>query len=203
MARFIFLFLATVALVAGSTSAQLDFGKLKEYATDFKEQFSNNATDPPAGKRPLHGLLSGLEFGGTGNNAYEYRDAVEPGEVVRGVTIRTGKRVHDIGIIHENLAGEPVTNFVSGRDGDPQTLTLGPGEYITSIEAHTGEKDGRKRISFIKFTTNKNNYVSGGTPTDDIGKEDAPEEGYQIGGFFGKRGDEIDSVAAIWATILP
>ncbi|KAG3250277.1 hypothetical protein PI124_g5080 [Phytophthora idaei] len=161
MARFIFQFLATVALVAGSTSAQLDFGKLKEYATDFKEQFSNNATDPPAGKRPLHGLLSGLEFGGTGNNAYD------------------------------------------GRDGDPQTLTLGPGEYITSIEAHTGEKDGRKRISFIKFTTNKNNYVSGGTLTDDIGKEDAPEEGYQIGGFFGKRGDEIDSVAAIWATILP
>ncbi|KAG3151518.1 hypothetical protein PI126_g10974 [Phytophthora idaei] len=101
------------------------------------------------------------------------------------------------------VAGEPVTNFVSGRDGDPQTLTLGPGEYITSIEAHTGEKDGRKRISFIKFTTNKNNYVSGGTLTDDIGKEDAPEEGYQIGGFFGKRGDEIDSVAAIWATILP
>ncbi|KAF4042810.1 Jacalin-like lectin domain [Phytophthora infestans] len=203
MVRFIFQILATAALVAGSTSAQLDFGKLKEYATDFKDQITNNATDAPAGKRPLHGLLSGLEFGGTGNDAYEYRDAVEPGEVVRGVTIHTGKRVNDIGIIHQNLAGEPVTFFASGKGGDPHTLMLGPDEHITSIEAHTGEKDGRKRISFIKFTTNKGNSVSGGTPTNDIGKESAPEEGYQVGGFFGKRGDEIDSVAAIWATILP
>ncbi|ETI45127.1 hypothetical protein F441_10155 [Phytophthora nicotianae CJ01A1] len=201
MVRCIFQVLVAVVLVAGTTSA-LDFGKLKDYATDIKEQFTNNATDPPAGKRPLHPLLSGLEFGGTGNDAYEYRDAVEPGEVVKGVTIRTGKRVNGIGIIHQNLAGEPVTNYVGGEGGDPQTLTLNPGEYIISIEAHTGEKDGRKRISYIKLTTNKNNSISGGTPTNEVGKESA-QEGYQVGGFYGKRGDELDSVAAIWATILP
>eukprot|EP00644_Phytophthora_capsici_P001557 jgi/Phyca11/129077/e_gw1.81.192.1 len=116
--------------------------------------------------------------------------------------IRAGKRVDGVGIIHQDSSGNPVTLLQGARDegGTPQTLTLGPGEFIKTIEAHTGDKDGRKGISYLKFTTNLGNSVSGGTPTNDIGTETA-EEGYQLGGFFGKSGDEIDSVAAIWATL--
>ncbi|KAL3668946.1 hypothetical protein V7S43_006233 [Phytophthora oleae] len=204
MVKFLFQAIATVLLLASSTSAhtQLDFDKL---ATDAKNYLtpSTTVTGAPATEdRPLHPLLSGIEFGGTGNNAYEYRDAVEPGEVVRGVTIRAGKRVDGLGIIHQDLSGNPVTleNGARAGGGDPQTLTLGPGEYIKTIEAHTGAKDGRKGIFYIKFTTNLGNSVHGGTPTNDVGTQTA-DEGYQLGGFYGKSGDEIDSVAAIWATL--
>ncbi|KAK1945587.1 hypothetical protein P3T76_002635 [Phytophthora citrophthora] len=204
MVKFLIQAIATVLLLASSTSAhtQLDFDKL---ATDAKNYLTPSVTatgTPSTEVRPLHPLVAGIEFGGTGNNAYEYRDAVEPGEIVRGVTIRAGKRVGGVGIIHQDLSGNPKTllNGARAGGGKSQTLDLGPGEYIKTIEAHTGEKDGRKGISFVKFTTNLGNSVSGGTPTDDIGTETA-EEGYQIGGFSGKSGDEIDSVAAIWATL--
>lgn len=203
MVKYLVQAIAAVLLLVSSTSAhtQLDFDKLaKTFLTPSVTTTRVPSTDP----RPVHPLVAGIEFGGTGNNAYDYNDAVEPGEIVRGVTIRAGKRVDGLGIIHQDLRGNPVTLENGARDGggEPQTLNLGPGEYFTTIEAHTGEKDGRKGISFIKLTTNMNNSISGGTPTNDIGTETA-KPGYQIGGFSGKSGDEIDSVAAVWASIKP
>ncbi|KAK1941111.1 hypothetical protein P3T76_007817 [Phytophthora citrophthora] len=199
MVKFLFLTLATVLLFS-STSAhsQVDFDKLVTDATNYLTP--STTTGAPTG--PVHPLLSGMQFGGTGNKASDYRDAVEPGEVVKGVMIRTGKRVDGVGIIHQDSSGNPVTRLNGARaeGGTPQTLMLGPGEFIKTIEAHTGDKDGRMGISFIKFTTNLGNSISGGTPTNEIGTESA-EEGYQLAGFSGKSGDEIDSVAAIWATI--
>ncbi|KAG1689140.1 hypothetical protein DVH05_002778 [Phytophthora capsici] len=203
MKKFFFPTIVTMLLLASSSSArsQVDFEKLAVDAANYLTPGTTTAA-PTTATGPIHPLLSGIEFGGIDNKAFDYRDSVHPGEVVRGVMIRAGKRVDGVGIIHQDSSGNPVTLLQGARDegGTPQTLTLGPGEFIKTIEAHTGDKDGRKGISYLKFTTNLGNSVSGGTPTNDIGTETA-EEGYQLGGFFGKSGDEIDSVAAIWATL--
>ncbi|KAL3659449.1 hypothetical protein V7S43_015441 [Phytophthora oleae] len=203
MAKFFFHVLALVLLVTSSASAhtQLDFGKL---ATDIKNYVKANTTEAPTTEStPLPPLLSGTVFGATDGAADEIRDAVEPGEIVRGVTIRTGERVNGVSIIHQDLSGNPETlTNDSDMGGEPQTLWLGSGEYFTTIEAHTGEKDGRKSIFFIKLTSSLGNSISGGTPTDDIGTETA-QEGYQLGGFVGGLGDEIESIGAIWAAIKP
>ncbi|ETP07256.1 hypothetical protein F441_16435 [Phytophthora nicotianae CJ01A1] len=45
---------------------------------------------------------------------------------------------------------------------------------------------------YIEFTTDAGNTISAGSPTDKIGKDSAPE-GYQLGGFVGYSGNELDS----------
>ncbi|KAG1693017.1 hypothetical protein DVH05_024053 [Phytophthora capsici] len=203
MAKFFFHVFAVVLLLASSATAhtQLDFEKL---AKDAKEYLNGNTTEAPTTEsRPLHPLLSGTVFGTADGSPFTIRDAVEPGEKVRGVTIRTGERVDGVGIIHQNLLGNPETLYNDREPDAPrQTLWLGSGEYFKTIEAHTGEKDGHKSIFFIKLTTNLGNSISGGTPTSDIGTETA-EEGYQLGGFVGGMENEIESIGAIWATIKP
>ncbi|ETO75321.1 hypothetical protein F444_09053 [Phytophthora nicotianae P1976] len=87
-----------------------------------------------------------------------------------------------------------------GDGGDKNTLTLGEDEHITGIEAHWGKYYRHTRILYIKFTTDAGNTISGGTQTDQIGKDGAPE-GYQLGGFVGYSGNEVDSVAAVWTRI--
>ncbi|KAF4029725.1 putative secreted protein [Phytophthora infestans] len=76
------------------------------------------------------------------------------------------------------------------------TLTLGAGEFITGIEAHWGEKDDHTRDKYIQFTTSSGKTISGGNPTKDIGKDSAPP-GYQLGGFVGTCGKELDSVGVV------
>ncbi|OWZ23979.1 hypothetical protein PHMEG_0001064 [Phytophthora megakarya] len=70
------------------------------------------------------------------------------------------------------------------------------------MEAHSGKHNDRTRIKYIKFVTNKGNIMEGGTKTDKIGSETA-REGYQLSGFVGRSGDELDMVGAIWTSIQP
>ncbi|OWZ05637.1 hypothetical protein PHMEG_00022238 [Phytophthora megakarya] len=68
------------------------------------------------------------------------------------------------------------------------------------MEAHAGKHKHHTRIKYIKFTTNKGNSIEGGTKTDIIGMDTA-KEGYQLSGFVGRSGDELDMVGAIWTSI--
>ncbi|KAE9005823.1 hypothetical protein PF011_g11868 [Phytophthora fragariae] len=68
------------------------------------------------------------------------------------------------------------------------------------MEAHWGQKSGRTRIFYLSFGTNEGNTVSGGTQTEEKGSVTAPE-GYQLGGFFGRDGDNIDLVGVVWTSI--
>ncbi|GMF37252.1 unnamed protein product [Phytophthora lilii] len=101
----------------------------------------------------------------------------------------------DIGVVLSKTIGGP-------HGGSPNTLTLGDGEYITGMEAHYGEKDDHTRIKYIKFTTNKGNTVEGGNPDKKMkgAETDSAPMGYQLGGFFGRCGNELDSVGAIWTS---
>ncbi|POM78119.1 Hypothetical protein PHPALM_4394, partial [Phytophthora palmivora] len=68
------------------------------------------------------------------------------------------------------------------------------------MEAHWGEKGGHTRIFYLKFTTSAGNTLAGGSTTDSSATATAPA-GYQLSGFFGRDGDEIDLLGAVWASI--
>ncbi|POM74572.1 Hypothetical protein PHPALM_8456, partial [Phytophthora palmivora] len=87
-----------------------------------------------------------------------------------------------------------------GTGGAQNTLTLDAGEFTTSMEAHWGEKDGWTRIFYLNFRTSTGRSVSGGTMTENKGTATAPE-GYQLGGFFGRKGGEIDMLGVVWSSI--
>ncbi|KAF4321890.1 hypothetical protein G195_004513 [Phytophthora kernoviae 00238/432] len=87
-----------------------------------------------------------------------------------------------------------------GSGGTENTLTLGAGEYITSMEAHWGKKDDHTRVFYLNFVTSAGNSISGGTQTDDKATAIAPD-GFQLAGFYGRAEDEVDQLGAIWTRI--
>ncbi|OWZ07161.1 hypothetical protein PHMEG_00020483 [Phytophthora megakarya] len=151
------------------------------------------------------GVLLGETFGGPHGDKYSDLDLVDPGQTVQSITIRSADRVDGVSLAITNMVGQKSTLEHGGNGGDKETLYLDDGEYITGIEVHWGKYYRKTRIMYIQFTTNKDHTISGGTPqdnTDKIGKESA-ENGYQLGGFIGFAGNELDSVGAIWTSIQP
>lgn len=137
-------------------------------------------------------------FGGPHGKQFSDQLAVTSGMTVSSVTIRTGKRVDGLGM--EISAPTKMTFSHGGTGGKENTLVLDKGEYITSMEAHWGQKGGYTRIFYLSLGTSSDNTVSGGTQTEIRGSVTAPE-GYQLSGFFGRFGDEIDLVGAVWSSI--
>ncbi|GMF64018.1 unnamed protein product [Phytophthora fragariaefolia] len=117
------------------------------------------------------GIVLSEIYGGPHGKKYSDLDAVKPGQVVRSVTIRTGERVNSVAI---DIAGETNPWKHGGGGGDSNTLTLGQGEHVTGIEAHWGEYHSHTRVRYIKFTTNNNNTIEGGTKATKIGVDTAP-----------------------------
>ncbi|KUF78766.1 hypothetical protein AM587_10000001 [Phytophthora nicotianae] len=148
------------------------------------------------------GVHLGEAFGGPHGTKYSDVDLIGPGQTVKAITIRAGERINGVGIDFTDATKLMTTLYHGGPKGKPRVLTLGEGEYITAMEAHWGEKGDHTRIKYIQFATNKGNHISGGNPTKDKGRDTAPE-GYQLGGFAGTCGRELDSVAAVWTRIEP
>ncbi|ETL94808.1 hypothetical protein L917_07318 [Phytophthora nicotianae] len=157
------------------------------------------ATKPPGSttvtKRATQ--LSG-SFGGPHGDQFSDLSSVKSGQKVKSLTLHVGDRCHGL----ELQIAEPVAKSFAhgGEGGNYKTLTLREGEYITSMEAHRGKKDDHTRIFYLSFGTNFGIKVSGGTKTDTMSIVSAPE-GYQLGGFFGRDGDEIDLIGVVWSSI--
>ncbi|KAE9050126.1 hypothetical protein PR001_g2675 [Phytophthora rubi] len=137
-------------------------------------------------------------FGGPHGEQFSDQLAVTSAMTVSSVTIRAGERVDGLKLLVS--APKEMTFTHGGTGGKENTLTLEPGEYITTMEAHWGQKGGHTRIFHLSFGTSKGNTVSGGSQTDEKGSVTAPK-GYQLGGFFGRFGDEIDLIGAVWSSI--
>ncbi|POM58671.1 Hypothetical protein PHPALM_36647 [Phytophthora palmivora] len=123
------------------------------------------------------GVLRGTERGGPHGDEYDDYERVDPGQIVKFIRIRSADRIDYVGL-----------------DID-----------ITSVEVHWGKYYRKTRVMYVKFTTNKNQTLEGGTPQRDTKKivtEEAPI-GHQLGGFFGHAGHELDSMGCIWTSIEP
>ncbi|KAH9942493.1 Endonuclease/exonuclease/phosphatase [Epithele typhae] len=85
-----------------------------------------------------------------------------------------------------------------GTGGDAASLALGAGEVWLGAELCQGEKSGQTRNFWIRATTNVGRTLEAGTRTDDCTSFAAPS-GWQIVGFLGQDGDEMDQLAFVYA----
>ncbi|KAG2996786.1 hypothetical protein PC118_g2281 [Phytophthora cactorum] len=112
-------------------------------------------------------------FGGPHGSEFSDEASVVAGETVSFITIRAGERVDGISLGVSAPTAQTFTH--GGTGGTDNTLTLGTGEYITSMVAHWDKKDGHTRIFYLSFGTSAGNSVSGGTQTDSTGSVTAPD----------------------------
>jgi Jacalin-like lectin domain len=87
-----------------------------------------------------------------------------------------------------------------GTGGTVAALTLAAGEHFPSVRLTESQKDGRTRIFSAAFATDRGRTLTAGTATTDMTTFTAPS-GWQIVGFTGRAGDEIDKLGVLYAPI--
>jgi hypothetical protein len=112
---------------------------------------------------------------------------------VRTLSLRSGSRVDQVGVTLEN--GTTLSH--GGNGGNPASLTLGSNEYVTSATLCRGSYKGNTRIFSARFVTNLRHTLAGGSETSDCVTRTAPD-GWQLAGFHGRSGDELDKVGFLY-----
>lgn len=110
------------------------------------------------------------------------------------LTFRGSSRLDGVGL----TLADGTTLTHGGTGGTAATLALGSAEYWTSAQLCEGVKNSETRNFYIKATTSAGNTLTAGTATADCATFSAPS-GWQIVGFVGQDGDEIDQLAFIYA----
>jgi len=110
------------------------------------------------------------------------------------LTFRGGARLDSVAV---TLADG--TRFRHGGTGGTEvSLALGADEYWTEAELCKGEKSGKPRNFYIRAATSSGRILTAGTTTADCATFSAPD-GWQIVGFVGQDGDEMDQLAFVYA----
>ncbi|MEU0386228.1 jacalin-like lectin [Streptomyces chartreusis] len=135
-------------------------------------------------------------FGGPHGTAFNDADDLPANPAPRTLTLRGDARLDAVSLTHDG--GTALTH--GGTGGTATSLTLAPGEHLTSVKLTQGQKDGRTRIFSASFTTDRNRVLSAGTATSDAKTFTAPS-GWQIVGFTGRAGGEIDKLGVVYAPI--
>jgi endonuclease/exonuclease/phosphatase (EEP) superfamily protein YafD len=135
-------------------------------------------------------------FGGPHSTAFNDADDLPAALAPRTLTLRGSSRLDAVSLTHDGGTTLPH----GGTGGTATSLTLASGEHLTSVKLTEGQKDGRTRIFSAAFTTDKARTLSAGTATSDTKTFTAPS-GWQIIGFTGRAGDEIDKLGVLYAPI--
>ncbi|MFF7352609.1 jacalin-like lectin [Streptomyces filipinensis] len=135
-------------------------------------------------------------FGGPHGTPFDDADDLPATPSPRTLTLRGGARLDAVSLTHTD--GTVLAHGGSG--GTAASLTLGPGEHLTSVTLTEGRKEGRTRIFSADFTTDRGRGLTAGTATTDTAVLTAPP-GWQIVGFTGRAGDEIDKLGVLYAPI--
>ncbi|MFJ9903226.1 jacalin-like lectin [Streptomyces sp. NPDC101152] len=133
------------------------------------------------------------QFGGPHGDYYDDIDSVPAGARATAIGLRSGSRVDQLSL---TLAGGTTLTH-GGTGGTASSLALGSGEYVTDATLCQGSYNGHTRIFSAKFTTSLGRTLAGGTTTSDCVTRTAPA-GWQIAGFHGRSGDEVDKVGFIY-----
>lgn len=112
---------------------------------------------------------------------------------LRGVSLRAGSRVDRVSVQLSN--GTTLSH--GGNGGTERSLSLAAGEYVTSVTLSSGQHQGRTRIFFIEYRTNQGRVLSGGSRTSTTVTYTAPS-GWQLAGFYGNAGNEVDKLGVIY-----
>ncbi len=133
------------------------------------------------------------QFGGPHGDYFNDITGVPAGARATTLGLRAGSRVDQLSLTLAN--GTALSH--GGTGGTASSLTLGSGEYLTSAQLCQGVKDGNTRIFYAKFTTSLGRTLAGGTTTSDCVTRTAPT-GWQIAGFHGRTGDEVDKIGFVY-----
>ena len=133
------------------------------------------------------------QFGGPHGDYFTDLPSVPAAAQATTIALRSGSRVDQMGLTLTN--GTALTHGSTG--GTAQSLTLGSGEYVTSAYLCEGDYSGHTRIFYAKFTTSLGRTLAGGSTTSDCVTRTAPT-GWQIAGFHGRTGDEVDKIGFIY-----
>jgi hypothetical protein len=136
------------------------------------------------------------QFGGPHGTCFNDVNNIPNNPAVNIIGIRTGGRVDQVNIMLTN--GTWLTH--GGYGGTYHYLTLGSGEYLKSVKLCSGQKDGQTRIFYTKFTTSTGRTLEGGSTTSNTVTYTAPT-GWQIVGFHGRSGTELDKMGVIYAPV--
>lgn len=110
------------------------------------------------------------------------------------LSFRGGSRLDSVGL--QLNGGTTFTH--GGTGGTAATLTLGSSEYWTQATLCQGQYNDHTRNFYIKATTSAGRTLTAGTSTSDCTTFTAPT-GWQIVGYLGQDGDEMDQLAFIYA----
>ncbi|MET9502642.1 jacalin-like lectin [Streptomyces sp. NPDC006622] len=145
----------------------------------------------------LNPTLRASDFvGGPHGTAFTDADDLPATPAPRTLTLRGGSRVDAVSLTHDG--GTTLTH--GGTGGTATTLTLAAGEHLTSAVLTQGQKDGRTRVVSASFTTDRDRTLATGTATADTRTFTAPS-GWQIVGFTGRAGSEVDKLGVVYAPI--
>jgi hypothetical protein len=137
------------------------------------------------------------DFGGTGGTAFNDVTSIpSSGASVSALSLSTGNRVDNVGLSLSN--GTVFTH--GGTGGTPTSLKLQSGEYPTSLYVCQAYYSSDYRLFYAKWTTNLGRTLSGGVTTSDCTTFTAPS-GYEISGFFGRSGDEVDKLGVFYTPV--
>jgi endonuclease/exonuclease/phosphatase family metal-dependent hydrolase len=109
------------------------------------------------------------------------------------LNLRAGSRVDQVGL----TLADGTTLSHGGTGGTAQSLTLRAGEYPVSGYLCRGSYKGHTRIFHVRVTTNLGATLAGGSATSDCTTYTAPA-GWQIAGFHGRAGDEVDKIGFVF-----
>lgn len=110
------------------------------------------------------------------------------------LALRSGSRVDQV---EATLSSGDVFSH-GGSSGTASSLVLGSTEYVSSATLCTGEHNGNTRVFYARFTTSAGRTLLGGTVTTSCSTHAAPS-GWQIVGFHGRAGNELDKLGVVYA----
>ncbi|MFG3496412.1 jacalin-like lectin [Streptomyces sp. NPDC047928] len=135
-------------------------------------------------------------FGGPHGTAFNDADDLPAAVSPRSLTLRGGSRLDAVSLTHDG--GTHLAH--GGTGGTAASLTLAPGEHLTSVRLTRGKKDGRTRVFSAVFRTDAGRTLSAGAATSDAVTFTAPQ-GWRIVGFTGRSGSEIDKLGVVYAPL--
>ena len=133
------------------------------------------------------------QFGGPHGDYFDDVDDVPAGAQATAISLRSGSRVDQVGV----TLGNGATLTHGGTGGKAASLTLGSSEYVSSAYLCRAKYDGHTRIFYARFTTNLGRTLAGGSTTGDCVTRTAPA-GWQLAGFHGRAGDEVDKLGLVY-----
>jgi hypothetical protein len=133
------------------------------------------------------------QFGGPHGTYYNDIDRVPAAARATSIWLRAGARVDQIGLTLANGTGLSH----GGTGGTISSLALSDDEYVTTAYLCAGQYSGHSRIFYARFTTNLARTLAAGTTTTDCVTRSAPA-GWQIAGFHGRSGTEVDKIGFIY-----